>query len=176
MESLKRNVADGVRDPATRLMLAGLVLALLVVSWPLAASLLTDRRIANDGELVRATVSEISNDGTSAEPVHRIVYRLPADIDDSRREAIVSKVAWDRARLTSSIRVRVLVDEPDLHQVEGAQVSHPWRWVGVVLDLAILALIAAVLFVWVPRRRLEATLADWDTPPGATQPEDKETA
>lgn len=140
MDALSWKIRELLADPASRMTLVGLLVAALLVNWPLANGLLTDRRIASEGELLRVPVIETRNYGTDSDPDYRITYQLPQGMDQRRWEASLGKAAWERARLSSSIRVRVLREDPGNHHVEGADVGHPWRWVALALDLTILGL------------------------------------
>lgn len=135
-----------------RRYVVGLVVVLLLVGTPFMVSVLKDRSIRNDGEIVAAQVSEFEVRGSREDPEYWITYRLPPQFDDDTDRTLqVTEAAFRRADLRDSIRVQVLADDPEDHHVEGAVDSDTLGWVTFLLELGVLGAFAWML--WSTRRR-----------------------
>src|SRR6476469_2451998 len=100
----------------TRRLLFVLVI-LVVLTSPLASSLLTRARIARSGVDVSAPVLKAATDSGR----YFVAFRLPADLDPEQRalSAEVDHPAYEKAVATKHINVRVLQDRIDARRVEG---------------------------------------------------------
>ena len=121
----------------TRRLLFVLVV-LLVLTLPLASSLLTRARIERSGVDVSAPVLRAATDSGR----YFVAFRLPKDLDPEQRalSAEVDHAAYERAVATKHISVRVLADQIDARRVEG-QVENAAPWVfTAVADALVLVL------------------------------------
>ena len=121
----------------TRRLLFVLVV-LLVLTLPLASSLLTRARIERSGVDVSAPVLRAATDSGR----YFVAFRLPKDLDPEQRalSAEVDHAAYERAVATKHISVRVLADQIDARRVEG-QVENAAPWVFTsVADALVLVL------------------------------------
>ena len=153
------------------------VVMLVVLTFPLVATLVTRARIERSGVDVTATVVQTTTNGDA----YLVAFRLPEaiDPDQDNYSAEVDRATYEKAAASKEIAVRVLEDRPAAHRVEGEIRSKaPYVMVAVV-DALVLAV--GLWWVRVGRRRptvliranspLEA--ADPDEPGSlARQPDD----
>ena len=125
---------------------------LLVLTFPLVATLITRARLERSGVDVTATVVETSRQGDG----YLVAYRLPEEIDPDRRDyaAKVDRAAYEKAVASKEIRVRVLEDRPAAHRVEGEIDSKAPYVFMVVAD----AIVLGVGFVWIRKGRRRPSL------------------
>lgn len=139
------------------------VLVALVVNLPVVQGWWADRQLAADGVTVRAEVvdSVLLDSRQEARPV--VAFELPRPEGDGRaagtRWAVeVDETTYDEAQETGLLEVRVLPGRPGVFEVPGAVRSH----VGLVLTLAVDAVLVVLLVVARRRRRAEAARSAGD--------------
>jgi hypothetical protein len=128
------------------------VAMLLVLTFPLVATLITRARLERSGVDVTATVVETSREGDS----YLLAFRLPEEIDPDQHDyaARVDRTAYEKAVASKKIRVRVLEDRPTAHRVEGEIDSKAPYVFMVVAD----AIVLGVGFVWIRKGRRRPSL------------------
>ncbi|GAA4817325.1 DUF3592 domain-containing protein [Nocardioides caeni] len=138
--------------PRTGKVVAGLVVALLLVNLPLGHHLWQEWRLDRDGRDVVAEVSATDVLKEETDPHYVVRFRLPEDVDPEERvwPADVTRASWQRAEDSGEIRVRVLPGRPGTQEVEGARASALGLIVVGVVD-GVLLLVAAML--WRHHRR-----------------------
>ncbi|RNM12665.1 hypothetical protein [Nocardioides pocheonensis] len=131
-----------------------LLLAVLLVNLPAVHQAWTDHQISRDGRDVEAVVLE----ARTIQGRHLVDYRLPKDLDPAGRRfsASVDDAAYELARTTDRLAVRVIPGRPGANRPDG-EVSSPIFVVAAVGADLVLLLIAGL---WWWRRR-------WGENPGA---------
>jgi hypothetical protein len=127
-----------------------LLLAVFLINLPAGHQAWTDHQIARDGRDVEAMVLE----ARTINGRHLVDYRLPEDVDPAgnRFSASVDDAAYELARTTDRLAVRVIPGRPGANRPDG-EVSSPIFVVAAVGADVILALLAAL---WWWRRRVSA--------------------
>jgi hypothetical protein len=126
------------------------VAMLLVLTFPLVASLITRARLERSGVDVTATVVETSRKGDDG---YLVAFRLPEEIDHDQHDyaAKVDRAAYEKAVASKEIRVRVLEDRPAAHRVEGQIDSKAPYVFMIVADVIVLGV--GILWIRKGRRR-----------------------
>jgi hypothetical protein len=125
------------------------VAVLLVLTFPLAATLVTRARVERSGVDVVASVVEAAHEGDS----YLLAFRFPEGIDPDQRRysAEVGRATYEKAAESKQVTVRVLEGRPRAHRVEG-EIEGKSQYVVVgVADALVLAV--GLWWVKVGRRR-----------------------
>jgi len=136
-----------------------LLLAVVLVNLPAVHQAWTDRQIAREGREVEATVV----DARTVDGRHLVDYRLPRDVDPVRRtfSASVDAAAYEHARVSDRLTVRVIPGRPGANRADGEVASPVLVVAAVGADLILL--VVAALWWW--RRRAApgdgAAAEDW---------------
>jgi hypothetical protein len=139
--------------PLRLLLVAAL---LLLVNVPVAASLLTDRRVAADGERVSAEVVQTAEEGDD----HGVALRFDADVDPSERTwpVRVDEATYDVAVRDRVLDVRAVPGDPGAFAVPGQVGNSTGVWMTLLGNLLIAA------WVWAMLRRARRRAAGEDDP------------
>lgn len=121
---------------------AGVVAAFLV-NFPLAHSTWQQWQLDRDGVEVTAQVTDAAQQSDGADPTYRIVFILPDEVDEggSSWTAVVDEETRQQAQATGAVEVRVLPDDPSVHEVVGEVPSRVLVVATVVADLLLLGMV-----------------------------------
>jgi hypothetical protein len=125
-----------------------LIVLLLLVNTPVIHAAWTAWRVSSSGTDVQATVQRTPILGTKEDPAYYVTFTYPDDIDprQSAWPAQLEKSAWDKAKASGEVRVRVLKDQPAAYRIPGQVRSYVGWAITVFADLALLGMI------WLSRR------------------------
>ena len=115
-----------------------LLFVLFLVNLPFVSQVLAERRLANEGRDVAATVL----DARRVDGRNYVDYRLPEDIDPKggRYSAQVDDATFDQARSSDVLPVRVVPDDPATNRPDGVATNRTFLVVAVLGDVVLLAI------------------------------------
>ncbi len=119
------------------------LVALFLVNLPFVHQTLNERKVANSGRDVEATLV----DSRTINGRHFVDYRLPASVDESRTRysARVDDETFAQAKETGVLPVRVVPDDPSVNRPAGEVSSSLFMIVAVIGD-AVLLLVAVIFY------------------------------